>query len=379
MNLQNYSSQNKRLLGIDLFRGIAAYGVVLIHGLGELPRDENALLISKFFVAFCVPYFLATSFYFSSYLLLVKTNISYLKTRVKRILVPYLAWSLIYLLARFAGFLIGNKESFYRLISDPVNMIFFGASAVHLYFLPLLFCGTVVAIPIIKFSRNLQNNLLILFFVVSTGIYYLIAASENDFLLGEGIAFKQIIDISSLRISNYWMYQFIRVIFVILAWIIRCIPYIIFGIIIHKQQIQQLLYTLSLKIEKRTITKLLMMFLVPLLIVALFISKVSFLGLFIPYVMLIYSILISNLISKYVTLTWLTMKLGYLSFGIYLYHALITAGFIPILIKLYPKIINFQLSPLILIISSLVIFFVSLAITYIISLNKTAARILLAI
>lgn len=58
MNLQNYSSQNKRLLGIDLFKGIAAYGVVLIHGLGELPRDENALLISKFFVAFCVPYFL---------------------------------------------------------------------------------------------------------------------------------------------------------------------------------------------------------------------------------------------------------------------------------------------------------------------------------
>lgn len=78
-------------------------------------------------------------------------------------------------------------------------------------------------------------------------------------------------------------------------------------------------------------------------------------------------------------MTWLTMKLGYLSFGIYLYHALITAGFMPILIKLYPKIINLQLSPLILIISSLVIFFVSLAITYIISLNKTAARILLAI
>ncbi|MBF2005161.1 acyltransferase family protein [Chlorogloeopsis fritschii PCC 9212] len=379
MNLQNYSSQNKRLLGIDLFKGIAAYGVVLIHGLGELPRDENALLISKFFVAFCVPYFLATSFYFSSYLLLFKTNISYLKTRVKRILVPYLAWSLIYLLARLAGFLIGNKESFYRLISDPVNMIFFGASAVHLYFLPLLFCGTVVAIPIIRISRKIQNNLLILFFVLSIAIYYLVAASGNDFLLGEGIAFKQIIDISFLQISNYWMYQFIRIIFVILAWIIRCMPYIIFGIIIHKTEIQKLFYTLSLKIKKRTITKSLIIFLIPLLIFALFISKISFLGLFIPYLTLIYSILISNLISKYVTMTWLTMKLGYLSFGIYLYHALITAGFMPILIKLYPKIINLQLSPLILIISSLVIFFVSLAITYIISLNKTAARILLAI
>ncbi len=63
--LQGYSNQKKRLLGIDLFRGIAAYGVVLIHGLGEIPRNENALLISNFFVAFCVPFFLATSFYFS--------------------------------------------------------------------------------------------------------------------------------------------------------------------------------------------------------------------------------------------------------------------------------------------------------------------------
>ncbi len=56
MSLLSYSAQNKRLLGVDLFRGVSAYGVVLIHGLGELPRDEQALMISNFFVAFCVPF-----------------------------------------------------------------------------------------------------------------------------------------------------------------------------------------------------------------------------------------------------------------------------------------------------------------------------------
>lgn len=56
MSLKISSPDNKRLLGIDLFRGIAAYGVVLIHGLGEISRTENAGLISNYFVSFCVPF-----------------------------------------------------------------------------------------------------------------------------------------------------------------------------------------------------------------------------------------------------------------------------------------------------------------------------------
>ena len=57
MNLQNSTDPNKRLLGIDLFRGVAAYGVVLIHGLGEIPRDGNALVITNSFLVFCGSFF----------------------------------------------------------------------------------------------------------------------------------------------------------------------------------------------------------------------------------------------------------------------------------------------------------------------------------
>jgi hypothetical protein len=375
MSLLSHSAQNKRLLGVDLFRGVSAYGVVLIHGLGELPRDEQALMISNFFVAFCVPYFLVASFYFSSHLLLYKKPKNYLSSRIKRILVPYAIWSLIYFLARCLGYLIGNKESLQRLISDPVNIIFFGAAGVHLYFLPMLFCGTVVAILMVKICRRFSLPFLMNFFLVSLSIFYVMNVSGNDFILGEGIAFKQAFFLQ----FNYSFSQMFRVILVILAWTIKCMPYIIFGIIINSPRIQQLLYSFSLNEQNITRGKLLIIFFTPLAIISIFLCHSDILNLLIPYLSFLYSIWISGLISQNQTMTHIAKKLGYLSYGIYLSHALITAGFLPIMTKLYPQIVSFQLSPLILIISSLVIFLISLAIAHLFSLHQTTARILLAV
>ncbi|WGV29224.1 acyltransferase family protein [Halotia branconii] len=378
MLLQNAGIQNKRLLGIDLFRGIAAFGVVVIHGLGEIPRDEEALALSNFFVIFCVPFFLITSFYFSSNLLLSKNTKAYLNNRTKRIIFPYLAWTIIYLLARFIGSLIGNQESFHRLVADPINIIFFGASGVQLYFLPMLLCGSLAVILTTKILKNIQNYFLLIFcFLLSIYIFDLMSTTGNDFVLGKGIAFKQIIDTSSF--TNLWLFQFMRLILVILSWSIKCIPYIIFSIIINKHQSQKILYKYMLVDPKNLSIKLLLWLFVPLFIGLILLSKIHLLYLLLPYMLFIYAILISRLISQNTLISSIANKLGYFSFGIYLSHALITAGFLPIMVKLYPKIWAFELSPLTLIIFSMIIFFISLIITHLISLNKTAARFLLAI
>lgn len=213
------------------------------------------------------------------------------------------------------------------------------------------------------------------FFLVSLSIFYVMNVSGNDFILGEGIAFKQAFFLQ----FNYSLSQMFRVILVILAWTIKCMPYIIFGIIINSPRIQQLLYSFSLNEQNITRGKLLIIFFTPLGIISIFLCHSDILNLLIPYLSFLYSIGISGLISQNQTMTHIAKKLGYLSYGIYLSHALITAGFLPIMTKLYPQIVSFQLSPLILIISSLVIFFVSLAIAHLFSLHQTTARILLAV
>ncbi|MEA5581250.1 acyltransferase [Nodularia harveyana UHCC-0300] len=371
------SSQNKKLLGIDIFRGIAAYGVVLIHGLGDMSRDENSLIVTNFFLAFCVPFFLATSLYLSRKSLLSQDRKTYIINRTKRIIIPYFAWSLIYFLARLLGSLIGNKDSFNKLIADPINLIFFGSSSLQLYFLPMLFCGVLAAIPITTFLAKIKNNLLvILCFFLSIWLFDLIVETGNDFVLGEGLAFQNLIDISVL--TNFGIFQLIRVILVILAWIIRCTPYIIFSFIINDFPIFQKMHDYFSNSHKIFHNQLILLFLLPIFFGIFMLSNLEIAYFLLPYITLIYAILVSGLISTNAILSLIAKKLGYFSFGIYLFHALITAGFLPIIVKIYPQFGNIQLSPLMLILSSGIIFFVSLTVTYFISLNKTAARILLA-
>jgi hypothetical protein len=216
--------------------------------------------------------------------------------------------------------------------------------------------------------------LVFLCFFISIWIFDLIVKTGNDFVLGEGIAFKHLIDISIF--PNFVSFQLIRVILVVLSWIIKCMPYIIFSLIVHNFSDQKLLsqYTSIGQIRKY---RWIILMIIPLIIVTSFICNIYFVNLFIPYILFIYAIFVSDIIEHNSALRLVANKLGYFSFGIYLIHALITAGFLPIVIKLYPEIMAYQLSTVMLIISSVVIFSISLTITYLISLNKTTARILL--
>jgi fucose 4-O-acetylase-like acetyltransferase len=113
--------------------------------LGDLswaPVGYGVLEFRAFF-DFAVPFFLATSFYLAAQKLDRTGSLYSLGSRFKRLLVPYLFWSLIYICFKAAFFLFNNDTtSFHKLFSDPIGIVFLGASSVQLYFLPWLFVGT---------------------------------------------------------------------------------------------------------------------------------------------------------------------------------------------------------------------------------------------
>ena len=302
------NKKNKTLLGIELFRGIAAYGVILIHGLGTIPRTQNALLITNFFSAFCVPFFLIASFYFTRKAILSTNTNSYILHRSKRIIIPYLSWTIIYLCVRFLGSFLGNRDSFDRLISDPLNIFFFGAAGVQLYFMPMLFSGSLAAIPINKFFQKYQNYLLLyVLFGVSIYAYFLVRITGNDFILGEGIAFQKLIDL--LKITNIWFLDFLRLIFVFFAWTIRCIPYIIFCIIIQDSPLKKLLNKFVV-IGGRKNNKWIILIFIPLMLVWSFLLHIDVIIFLIPYILFVYAIFISSLIVDNSVVGSLAIKLN---------------------------------------------------------------------
>lgn len=103
---------NKRLLGINLCRGFAAYAVVLVHSGDEtlgLPISQEAIYLRMLFY-FAVPFFLATSFYFLTAKPEIDTSKRFWSSRVDRIVIPYITWTLIYLLFR-SFFFFQSKQN----------------------------------------------------------------------------------------------------------------------------------------------------------------------------------------------------------------------------------------------------------------------------
>jgi surface polysaccharide O-acyltransferase-like enzyme len=237
-----------RFLGIDLFRGLAAFAVVMIHAGGEIVYSESGTLTPDLWVRiltqacqFAVPFFLATSFYFVVGRLLKSpekfSGREFLRSRVTRLLLPYLLWSLIYLAFRAVKAIQSGDLA--QLVQDPIFLIFFGGSGIHLYFLPLLFTGSLL-IPLLHrfaFSRaplglslkQLSVSSVLLFvcllfyeWMFTSGNFFNLGANCLDSPQGCSVAFQSILHGSAALQGN----SFLRWLATELAWLIRCSIYI---------------------------------------------------------------------------------------------------------------------------------------------------------
>jgi peptidoglycan/LPS O-acetylase OafA/YrhL len=213
-------NHKKRLLGIDLCRGIAVYAVILVHSGDEtwgVPVDPWAVIFRLSFY-FAVPFFLAASFYFMVRKPNVGFSLDFWKSRLERLVIPYLIWSLIYLVLRLVFFLKSNQSNrLNQLIQDPLSIVFFGGASFHLYFLPLLFVGSFLVFLTSYFSsQRIGMKGLIAFLIISIVVYESVIAYGNEFE------------------SNSAIHPLARLAVVYGVWILKCLPYFLTAIILSR-------------------------------------------------------------------------------------------------------------------------------------------------
>lgn len=359
--------KKQRLTGIDLLRGLAIYAVVILHsdeGISIKPTGWTA--ISQF-SNFAVPFFLATSFYLIiNKLSSSRSQISW-KARITRLLIPYGIWSLIYLLHKIIKYLLKHEnDKLIHLFQDPVSIIFFGGSAFHLYFIPLLLSGTLLvhfAYPLLKKQFNVQT--LIVFLLTSTLLYEILLLTGNSFQNGANLAFQNFLAATPTGNQN-WV---VRTFFGELAWLIRCLPYIFMAMILTHP-------TISKKLSHFNTSS-------TLVLLVIFVTLNLCGNLFLPqstyeigrgYTTLLLGISLSTNLKE----NHIIANLGSCSFGIYLIHLLIVEVFQSLGNKFY-AVTGIQVSVLSLLAFSVSCFLLSWLATYLLMKKKTVAKLLFGI
>ena len=301
-----------RLTGVDLCRGVSACAVVVQHVGNGVNNDFTiGAATLKDFCSFAVPFFLATSLYLTIDRLYINRNRYSLKSRYKRILLPYVFWSIFYSSIKCLEHLYEkNSGDLSKLFSDPLAITFFGHSSYQLYFLPLLFLGVVlVKIPEYLIRKQVEFKVIISLFVLSLIVYELLLISGNSYGNEKEIAFEKLLEII-LPDGN--KNPLIRLILVELAWTVRCLPYIFTAMILSYPSIKQNIIEFGSK--KNTV-----------ILFTAFIVVNAFGQPFFPesvyeiirgYSFLLFAILLSENIKENRLIT----SLSSCSFGIYLIH-----------------------------------------------------------
>ncbi|TBR61953.1 acyltransferase [Mastigocladus laminosus UU774] len=356
--------QKSRLAGVDLCRGIAAYAVVLLHS-GDQTWGYISPLASEFrsLFSFAVPFFLATSFYFSMGKVYTGLSVDFWKQRFQRIIVPYIIWTVFYLFSKILMFNISKQpDKIKDLFLDPVSMIFFGGASLQLYYLPLLIVGTCLLI-IAEYLVRRHSRLIVIVFlsIVSTVTYNLFVVSGNDFQLGPNIAFQNIVKLIAPNANEIPLW---RIVFVEVAFIIRCLPYL-FIAMVFQRLISSQKYTKNVKY-------------IILFLFVCFLTVCSYGKLILPIVvqdlLLGFSLLFLGIyLSKYLTSNSLINSLGSCSFGIYLIHIFYINIFQFLLEKNLP-ILMAKVTMFSLIIFSVCSFLLSWLTVYLMRKNKFIAK-----
>lgn len=357
--------KKSRAAGIDLFRGLAIYAVVILHsdeGISVLPPVWKEILQ---FAGFAVPFFLATSFYLAINKLYISGGQYPLKTRLIRLLIPYGFWSCIYLLYKGTKYLMDRDlDKLNKLFHDPLSIFFFGGAAFHLYFLPLLISGTLL----IKFSeylikKQLHLKTLLFLCILTFTVYELLLVSGNSFQLGSDIAFQPLLD-STFPHGN--KNPLVRLVLGELAWMLRCLPYIFVAMILSHPRVRERF----LKPNPNYISIFLLIFFVFNLWGGAFLPEALY-EVARGYLAFLLAISISTALKENPMIT----NLGLCSFGIYLMHLIVVEAFQIIGNRVAPETLNQPSTPILLAISILSFMISWMATSFFIK-NKSISKLM---
>ncbi|MBS3026823.1 MAG: acyltransferase [Dolichospermum sp. DET50] len=356
----------QRLLGIDLLRGLAAFAVIVVHSGDEtwgVSVSYWALQFRLFFY-FAVPFFLATSFFFTTRKLGENISLQFLLAKFQRIFIPYTVWSIFYIVLGIIIFpLIHQSHRINELFQDPFAIIFFGGASYHLYFLPLLFSGTLLVFLLDNLVKH-RSRIKIMAFLSIVGIIvnYLIAWSGNSFNLGSHTAFTSLL---SLMKPNTIEYLVARFLLVQIVWILICLPYFCLAVVLN----HLLLKVNSSVVKSRsTILLFLCIFIVVNTLGKVFIaSEVS--NIIIAFSLLFVGICLSSQIKE----SKIIKDLGNCSFGIYLIHPIIKKTMGIILTFAVPQVTS-QVTVMSMLCFSIPSFFISWLVVSLLMKNKHFAK-----
>lgn len=314
-------------LGIELWRGLSVYAVILVHSGDEswgIAIDSGAITFRLYFY-FAVPFFLATAFYLTTAHPETITSRKFWRSRIQRLVIPYAIWSAIFLVSRVIVFTLSNRpERLQKLLQDPLSLAFLGAASYHLYFLPLLLTGTlwVLLVPLLNQIRFSKYSLAALS-MISVFLYHVLEASGNAFQLGENVAFQSLLSAWQLSPEHY---PWLRLALVEVAWMIRCLPYFFIALTLnrfvpyaegfHRPVRWAIAFLLS-----NTLGKLLLPGALQEVLLA--------------YTLLLFSLALSKYLRDS-SASYFVSSMGACSFGIYLIHPFVMNFVKPVMGKMLP-------------------------------------------
>lgn len=165
--------KKKRNSNIDLVKFICAFGVICIH---TQSSNWQASLLSSFFSTLCVPFFLLSALVF--FIAGLKTiDLPVVANKIwTRIVVPYLCWTLIYFLLILVKHFLTHQDS----SNEWWKILFFGASAVQLYYIPkmIILQGFALAV-ILLFNQNYRSKFIGLAIFLISFIWLFIGIKNN--------------------------------------------------------------------------------------------------------------------------------------------------------------------------------------------------------
>ncbi|WP_018971062.1 acyltransferase family protein [Rubritalea marina] len=152
----------KRNQIIDVAKFVAVAGVVFIH---VAPSEGLAVCLTQITLQFAVPFFVITSLYFT----LKGKVISFKRIHFKRLLLPYVLWSIVYIALRLMKHSVIEDDRSW----DVLGVVFFGKAATGLYFIPMLISYQIICVSVMNVLRwrsnapmfNLFCFILVIFFV----------------------------------------------------------------------------------------------------------------------------------------------------------------------------------------------------------------------
>lgn len=354
----------QRLAGLDLFRGLAIYAVILVH----IDEGVNALAPSWIkiteFAAFNVPFFLAAAFYLAIYKLYTSGGSYLLRPRLARLLFPYAIWSAFYLIYKSTKYLAtGEIKSIADLFQDPLSLVFLGGASYHLYFLPLLASGTLL----VKFTEFLiKRNISLLgigaMSLASILLYETILITGNGLRNPPNVAFESLLGIVFPEGNSN---PLLRLFLVGSFWVFRCLPYIMVAMFLAYPVVNKWFFKYVTKHPIIWVLIFIVFNLLGSLVVSPGVEEVVR-----GYTALIAAIAISSVLKE----NPLLKNIGLCSFGIYLIHIFFTEIFQSIAVRLFPNYVNSP-STSFLLAASILVFLASWATTALLRRNKLLSRI----